>query len=194
MTIADISKLLFFTSIIVWLLPPFKQFKGKYFLFFLILACMDPINLLFIFIIKSPFHIHSQILILFYYCSLLSLIEKKLLRKNWIWILLIALVLFSPTIFHFNRNEIVLVYILLQLWITLIILKNLITNFVSAGKLSLFHVVFLFYQFTAITKFSNLLIGFADATAFFILTSIAQIIFGLFFSVYTESDKTGDTV
>lgn len=192
MTSADISKLLFFTSIIVWLLPPFKQFKGKYFLFFLILACIDPISLFFMYIIKSP--LPSQVVILVFYFSLLSIIEKNLLKKYWIWILLIALVLFSPTIFHFNRNEIVLVYILLQTGITLIILKNLITNYVSFGKLNLFLLVFLFYQFTSITKFSNLLFGFADATAFFILTTIVQIIFGLFFSVHTESDKTGDTV
>lgn len=188
MTFADVSKLLFFTSIIVWLLPPFKQYKGKYFLFFLILACIDPISLFFVYITK--FALPSQVIILFFYCLLLSLIEINLLRKNWIWFVLIALVLFSPTIFHFDRNEITWIYILLQLGITLIILKNLITNFASAGKLSLFHLVFLFYQFTTIAKFSNLLTGFADATAFFMLTTIAQITFGLFFTIYRE-DKSG---
>ena len=192
MTSADISKLLFFTSIIVWLLPPFKQFKGKYFLFFLILAFMDPINLLFFYIFKSPFQ--SQISIFLNYGLLLSLIEKNLLKKYWIWLLLITLVLFSPTFFHFRGNEIILIYILLQMGITLIVLKNLITNYVSAGKLSLFLLVFLLYQFTTITKLSNLLFGFADAFAFFILTTIVQIIFGLYFSVYTENDKAGDSV
>jgi hypothetical protein len=192
MTSVDISKLLFFTSIIIWLLPPFKQFKGKYFLYFLILAFMDPISLFFVFIIKSP--LQSQISILLIYCSLLSIIEKNLLRKYWIWVLLITLALFSPSIVHFNSKEIIFVYLLLELGITLIILKILITNYVSFGKLSLFLVVFLFYQFTTLTKLSNLLFGFADAFAFFILTSIVQIIFGLFFSVYTESDKTGDIV
>lgn len=188
MSTADLTKLLFFTSIIVWLLPPFKQFKGRYFLFFLILAFMDPINLLFLFIFKSP--LQSQITILLNYCLLLSLIDINLLKKHWIWIILISLVLFSPTIFHFDRNEVIVVYILLKLGITLIILKNLITNYVSAGKLSLFHLVFLFYQLMTIAKFSNLLTGFADATVFFILTSIAQILFGLFFSIYRE-DKSG---
>lgn len=188
MTSADISKLLFFTGIIVWLLPPFKQYKGKYFFFFLILACMDPINLLFLFIIRSD--LQSQVSILLKYCLLLSLIEKNFLRKNWIWIMLMTLILFSPTIFHFDKNEIVLVNVVLLLGTTLVILKNLITNFVSAGKLSLFLLVLLFYQFTVIAKFSNILIGFADATAFFMLTSIAQIIFGLFFSIYRE-DKSG---
>ena len=86
-----------------------------------------------------------------------------------------------------------MIFILLQIGITLIILKNLITNYVTTTKLSLFHIVFLFYQFTAVAKFSNLLIGFAEAYAFFILTTIAQIIFGLFFSIYRE-DKSGLTI
>ncbi len=192
MTPTDISKLLFFTSIIVWLLPPFKQFKGKYFIFFLILAFIDPINLLFFYVIRSP--LQSQISILLIYCLLLSIIEKNLLRKYWIWFFLIILVLFSPTVFHFNMNQITLVYVLLNLGITLIILKNLITNYVLIGKISVFLTVFLFYQFTIITKLSNLLFGFADAFSFFILTTIAQIIFGLFFSVFTENDKAGDSV
>lgn len=188
MTIADISKLLLFTSIIVWLLPPFKQYKGKYFFFFLILACIDPISLFFIFVIKSS--LPSQILILFNYCLFFSLLELNFIKKNWIWIFLITLVLFTPTIFHFTLIQITWVLIIIQSGITLIILKNLITNFVSEEKLSLFHLVFLFYQFTAISKLSNLLIGFADATAFYILTTIVQIIFGLFFSIYRE-DKSG---
>lgn len=193
MIAADISKVLFFTSVIVWLLPPFKQFKGEYFLFFLILAFMDPINLFFLFIVKSAVF-QSQIIILLNYCLLLSIIEKNLLRKYWIWFFIITLILFFPTIFHFTGNEIIFVYIVLQLGIALIILKNLITNYVLVGKLSLFLLVFLLYQFTTITKLSNLLFGFADAFAFFIFTTIVQIIFGLFFSVFTENDKAGDSV
>jgi len=191
MTQIDISKLLFFTSVIIWLLPPFKQYKGRYFVFFIILACHDPIHLLSILIFN--FYLPSQITILFNYCLLLSLIEKNLLKKHWIWIFIIVLVLLALMALHFTRNQITLALIIIQSGITLIILKNLITNYVSAGKLSLFHVVFLFYQFTAIAKFSNLIIGFSDATAFFILTSIAQIIFGLFFSIFRE-DKSGLTI
>jgi len=188
MTIVDISKFLFFTSTIVWILPPIKQYNGKYFLYFLILACMDPIHMLFSFITKST--LPSQISVLILFCLLLSLIERLILKKYWVWIVLITIVLFAPTIFNFNRNEIIFVYILLQLGMGLIILKNLITNFVSVGKLSLFHLVLLFYQFTNVAKYSNILIGFADAIAFFILSTIAQIIFGLFFSIYRE-DKSG---
>ncbi|PKL82510.1 MAG: hypothetical protein CVV24_09745 [Ignavibacteriae bacterium HGW-Ignavibacteriae-3] len=188
MTFADFSKLLFFTGVIVWLIPPFKQYKGRYFLFFLILACLDPIGLFFIFILK--FYLPGQIQILFSYCLLIALIEKNILRKYWIWILIIALVSFFPTIFQFNRQEITFVLILIELGITLIILKNLITNFALSGKLSIFHVVLLTYEFTAIAKFLNLLIGFADATAFFMLTGLAQIAFGLFFSIFRE-DKSG---
>jgi hypothetical protein len=41
----------------------------------------------------------------------------------------------------------------------------------------------LFYQTTILFKVLNMAIGFADATAFFIITTIAQIIFGLYFSI-----------
>jgi len=108
--------------------------------------------------------------------------------------LVVFLGLFSPIIFQLNRNEILFFYIFLQLGITLIILKNLITNYVSADKLSVFLLVFLFYQLTTLTKLSNLLFGFADAFAFFILTTIVQILFGLYFSVFTEHSKTGNAV
>ena len=190
---ADIYKLLFFTSIIVWLLPPFKQFRGKYFFFFLILAFMDPTNLIFLFIIKSSL-LQSQVSIFLTYFLFLSVIEKNLLKKYWILFVVIFFGLLSPIIFQLNGNEILFIYIFLQLGITSIILKNLITNYVSATKLSVFLLVFLFYQLTTLTKLSNLLFGFADAFAFFILTTIVQILFGLYFSVFTEDNKTGDTV
>jgi hypothetical protein len=124
---------------------------------------------------------------------LLSLIDFKILQKKWVWIIPITLVLFFPSIFRFNENQIIIVYLLFQSGITLIILKNLITGFASSDKLSLFHIVFLFYQFTVMAKFINFIVGFADAFAFFTLTSIAQIIFGLFFSIYRE-DKSGLTI
>ena len=191
MNLTDIAKILFFTSIIIWILPPFKQYKGRYFYFFAIFAIIDPINLIFPFIFKlnSP----PQITIFLLYAALLSLIDFKYLKANWIWVLIFTIVLFFPTIFKFDSTKIVLTYVFLEAAITLIVLKNLITLFVAKEKLSLFHTIFLIYQLTIIVKFSNLLIGFADALAFFILTSIAQIFFGLYFSIFRE-DKPGVSV
>ena len=191
MNVADITKLLFFVSIFVWLIPPFKQYKGKYFLFFLILSCIDPINLLFLFIIKTAYQ--PQIMLIINYLLLLSLINFILLKKYWPWVILVSILLLSPTIFKFDSSKIVIIYILLNSGIALIILKSLITSFVTVEKLNLFLTIFLIYQLTVIAKFSNLILGFADAVAFFILTSIAQIIFGLFFSVYRE-DKSGKSI
>jgi hypothetical protein len=46
-----------------------------------------------------------------------------------------------------------------------------------------------FYELTVILKFFNIIIGFADAYGFYFVTSIAQIIFGLFFSIVREDES-----
>ncbi|MDH7606067.1 MAG: hypothetical protein QHH13_14300, partial [Melioribacter sp.] len=52
-----------------------------------------------------------------------------------------------------------------------------------------FYIVLLFYELTLITKFLIILFNTEDATAYFIITTIFQITFGLFFSIFRE-DKT----
>lgn len=191
MSLIDLAKLLYFFSVIVWLLPPFKQYKGRYFLFFLILAVIDPITFSYSFITKST--LPSQVFILFNYFLVLSLITKNMIKKSWLLFLLLTLVMFVPTIFQFDRIQNLGVVILLQSTIAFIILKNFITHYIATRSISVFHSVFLFYLFTIILKYLNILVGYADATAFFFLTSIAQIVFGLFFSVHREN-KSGLTV
>lgn len=191
MSLTDLTKLLIFLSVIVWLLPPFKQYKGRYFLFFLILAVIDPIAFSYGFITRTT--LPGQVSTLFHYSLILSLISKDVIKKNWVFFLLLTLVMFVPTILRFDRIQNLLVNILLQSVITFIILKNFILHFVTNRSISVFHSVFLFYQFTNILKYLNILVGYADATAFFYITSIAQIAFGLFFSIHREN-KSGLTV
>ncbi|MDP2036084.1 MAG: hypothetical protein Q8L04_01780, partial [Ignavibacteria bacterium] len=71
-----------------------------------------------------------------------------------------------------------------------VFLKWLITTYVETKKLNIFYLMLVFYMLTVILKFFNLLFGFADASAFFIITTIAQIIFGLFFS-FVREDGSG---
>jgi hypothetical protein len=66
------------------------------------------------------------------------------------------------------------------------ILKRFIVNYAFEKRVNVFNLILIFYFLTIITKFFNLLTGFADAIAFFIITSIAQVIFGLYFSIVRE--------
>lgn len=191
MNILSVSKFLYFLSIIIWLFPPFRQYRGKYFLFFLILALMDPVALGYGFIFRQNFPI--QISTIFVFFLLISLVPRDFFRKYYPVFASLFLVLVILTLFALNHTQNYGVIILINCGIFLIILKDFITSYARRGNLSLFYFFFIFYELTLIMKLLNVILGFADATAFYVLTSITQIIFGIFFTIYRE-DKAGNTV
>jgi hypothetical protein len=71
----------------------------------------------------------------------------------------------------------------------LFFLKFLIVDYVNNKRIKLFFLMLVFYELTVILKFFNIIIGFADAYGFYFVTSIAQIIFGLFFSIVREDES-----
>ncbi len=191
MTIPEIFKILYFTSIIVWLIPPIRQFRGNLFWYFLILAVSDPISL----VLKS-FSLDNISPIIFMGISFLlivSLLGKENLRKYRILLVSILLLILFVSSFQFDYKFYFTFIILINFFIFFIFLKEFIVRYVSASHISVFYIFLLLYMLTVILKFFNMLMSFADATAFFFLTSIAQIIFGLYFSIFRE-DKPGPAV
>lgn len=188
MTISELIRYLFYFSIFLWLIPPIRQFKKHYFYFFLILALMDPISLLYFEIVKKSmplgFYLFAN------YFLLLSTFEKDSLLRNLYLILISGVVLLGMLIFAgFTLKQIYIILIAIQFLIFATTLKKFIVKYAFEKKFDLFLLVLNFYLITIITKFFNLLVGFADATAFFLITSIAQIIFGFFFSIVRENNS-----
>ncbi len=178
-------KTIFFISIIVWLFPPIRQFKTKYFWFFLILALADPItHFLRQFSIYNPsyyFYVFISFLLI------VSLQDKNFIIKAkffWLTIFILSIIGFFLDI---SNNSQLLLLLFTNSVILFILLRNYIVEFVTK-KNNLFLLFLVIYQLTIISKFLNLLLGFADATAFFIITSIFQIAFGLFFSIFREDN------
>lgn len=170
----------------VWLIPPIKQFRTNFFFFFLILALIDPISFLFRNImaknIPFEFYIFANFLLL------ISLIEIDSRKKNTFLFVSLGLILLGIIAFaNFTINQSLIILLAFQFLMLADILKKFIVNYAFEKRISLFLLVLIFYFLTIITKFLNVLTGFADATAFFIITSIAQIIFGLFFSIAREN-------
>jgi len=188
MNIIQLSKILFYTSIIVWLFPPVRNFKRKYFLYFVFLAISDPISLL---LRKVGLHSRyiSIIFIIFCFCYLISVLDKNEIKRYKY--LLIFVVLFTLLLnFIVNKQDIVLLTFIIIHWIIfLIFFKHFSTFLINERIISVFYIVLLFYELTIITKFLIILFNAEYATAFFIITSIFQIAFGLFFSIFRE-DKT----
>ena len=127
----------------------------------------------------------------FIYLLVVSVLSEELLKKFKYAFIAIPL-LFSLIIPLMTTKYYHFLFICMDLVILFVFLRWLITSYVDKKKLNIFYLMLVFYILTVILKFFNLLIGFADASAFFIITSIAQIIFGLFFSIARE-DESGIT-
>jgi len=198
MSIITILKILFYISIFIWLFPPIRQWKTKFFYFFLILALADPISIFIsLFIIKN----NNFYFPLISYLQLVSIINYKNIPKlkaityNLLLVgIIILLFIFNQpktgiiiSLFVFNQPKAVVPII--HFIITIVFMKELLVKFVFDRMLNIFYLMLIFYEFTIILKYFNVILGFTDATAFFIITTIFQIAFGLFFSIFRE-DKT----
>lgn len=122
------------------------------------------------------------------YLMIISLLEKPTIKKNFFPIVFILLVIILLTILTSKTNIPYSIMMANNLVITIIVLKNFIVEYADKSKINIFLLVLIFYMITSILKFINLLLGFADAAAFFIITSIAQIAFGFFFSIFREDN------
>lgn len=192
MSTITLSEFLVYFSILVWLIPPFRQLGKDKFYFFLILAIMDPIALIYFEIFKHTISFNYYILGI--YTLLASILWKKNSSKFNYSIIFVGLCLtLLLLVLNFNIKEDLIVVLLIQLVILIILLKTFIVDYAVYSRFNIFHLILVFYILTSISKFFIVLIGLADATAFFHITTIAQILFGFYFSIYRE-DKTGNAV
>lgn len=180
------SKILLYTSIVIWLIPPIRQYGNVFFSFFLILALLDPIALLFRYLFLSTipfeFYIFANFLLL------ISIVDRSKIKSNVFFFIAIGFFLLVIILFaNFSNNQSIIILLSFQFLILSVVLKKFIVNYAFDKSINVFQLMLIFYFLTNITKFFNVLTGFADATAFFIITTIAQIIFGLYFSIVREN-------
>ena len=186
MKTAEILSYLYFAGVIVWILPPIRQYKGYMFDFFLVLAIIDPASLLYGFLTRT--NLPLWLVTLFIYLLIISVTTEELLKRfRYIFISLpLLFVLFIP---YMSTMYYHIVFISMDAILLFVFLKWFITAYVATNKLNVFYLMLVFYMLTVILKFFNLLIGFADASTFFFTTTFAQIIFGLFFSFVREGES-----
>ena len=179
----DFFKLLYIASIVIWCLPPIKQYGNRLFYFFLILALLDP--LAFFYRLITHFHFPTWLYTIIIYICILTTLDKSILKK-YVYVFAAILVFFVISIPYQTKILSNIIMIIELIGFLLVFLKNLIVFYVQKKKLNIFYLVLVFYILTNILKYFNLLFGFANAIALFIITSIIQIAFGFFFSIVRE--------
>ena len=175
------AELIVYISIVFWLLPPFRQFKGAYFLYFLILALSDPLAIFSVKLIGAPPHvIHTFASILLFY----SINPKSAnIRRNW----------FSHSIFIigfiiaiFFLHNLLYIVLIIHLMILFKFLKLTLVTSYKLDILNIFYLVLIFYELSIIINLLDFLGSNEFRIIIYYMTLSFQILMAIFFTIFTE--------
>ena len=175
---------IYYSAIAIWIFPPLRQIKSKYFYFFLFLILSE----IFAYIFHKLFITNTIVIYsVFSYLLVISLFNSNTVKKNIYYLIAALIILVLSSSYIKPLNDIYLIFF--QALMFVIILKNIILHFISNRIINVFQLVLAFYVLTLITKFLNLFTGTADAYTYFIITSTFEILFGLFFSIFKADNS-----
>lgn len=181
----SISHIIYWCSILIWILPAVRQYGSKYFRFFLVLGISDPLaKTMFIFFGIDPLRMFVVLAIIL----LISLFNFRSSRNNLI-AAFISIILVSLTAFTLSATT---ANILLVIFHVLII-STIITHFViTIGKeeyINFFYIALVLYETSIIIK----LFFYLTKSDFFItnfyLTTGFEILLAIFFITFRSDDK-----
>jgi hypothetical protein len=168
-----------YISILFWLFPPFRQIRGGYFLFFLLMGYSDPLALLFRWAFSFNVEYTHLIMSLFYIFSVLY--YNKNLNLKWIVTLLILL-LFSICLG--NQTIRLLTIVSFHILIIFQILIPAVKEFYLKQRINLYLSMILIYELTLILRYIVFVSNYTTGVYYFYLSGIFEIFICLFFIFY----------
>jgi len=169
----------------VWLIPPFRQSKTRFFLYFLILALSDPVNIGSFYIFHTGIWTGNVLTSCF---SLITLLETQRIKKN-----IILIIIYVAIIFYFlinsNMNGMRLLTGINLFFVLLLFANDFVISLKNNASINLFYIAVLLYNMTNFTKvifsFSHIKTGFI----YFYITTFFQIFIALYFSFYNVKNS-----
>lgn len=166
---------------IIWLLPPIRQYGGKYFYFFLILAIADPLTYLLLKITQSNMNSINIISAFILFTILLN--SKSFLRR---WLILIPifmlLIIINFVSYEFQHATLIFIHVL----IIMLIFKITVVYIFDKNELNFFHFSLLLYEAIIVLRGIAILSELDTGIVFFYLCAIFQILLAIFFSIFRE--------
>jgi hypothetical protein len=174
-----LAKIIAYISILVWLLPPFRQLKGGYFLYFLISGYSDPLAILLGEVFRlNPYYTH---LLIAFLLSISILFYSKKLNSKWIASLILLLIL---SLWLGNKNTIFIPIIIFRFLIILQLLISFSNEFLLKQRINIYLSVLIFYEITIILKYAAVGCNYSLGIYFYYLTSVFGMLICLFFIFY----------
>lgn len=180
-----IESIITYISAIVWLFPPIRQYKTKYFLFFLILALKNSFN-------EAALHMNFSnpltIDLIAAYLILASLVWRKISLKSLI-IFLTGLLLLIIAGNYLTLFGIVSLKVILSSILVFIFSKDTILSFHKTAKINLFYLMLTFYEITIVIKFIDYITFAKIGVIYFNITTAFELLIGVFFIIYNSANS-----
>lgn len=174
-----LAKIIAYISILVWLLPPFKQLKGGYFLYFLISGYSDPLVILLGEVFRlNPYYTH---LLIAFLLSISILFYSKKINSKWIASLILLLML---SLWLGDKNTIFIPIIIFRFLIILQLLNSFANEFLLKQRINIYLSVLIFYEITIMLKYAAVGCNYSLGIYFYYLTSVFGMLICLFFIFY----------
>ena len=177
-------KYLAIISIVVWLITPIRQYKTRYFWFFLTLGLADPVSI----IAARNFHIMiTQLYVILSILFFFSVIEYKKITiyKVSFYIAIVGVGCFS--FFHVWEYG-AFFYTAVLFLVLVVIVKQSFQFVIEKGSINIFHMLLIFYQALNVFKSLSMLLNFSTGVWFYFISNVVQILIGIFFALYREDD------
>ena len=169
-------------SVLTWIIVPFRQYKKRFFIFFLIYGVMDPIVLITLLLLHlNTFRIFIPLVVL----SIFSLFEIKTIKNN-IFLVIITMVS-SLVLSCFGNVKLLRICLMLLDLVTFILfLKYALIEFYKEDHINLFYFMLCVYEISLVLKFMLYIINIKTGVIFLYLTLLFEAFIGIYFIIYNE--------
>lgn len=175
----SIARIIIYISAFIWLLPPIRQYKRMYFLYFLILGLSDPINILLVTQFSIPTnYVHS----ISSFCIILTVITFPD-KLKYILIIITSFVYVLCLVYIENLLYLMLI---LHFSILIIFIKRTLIPVFQKNLLSIFNLALLFYELSIVVNFAMVLGGGSIQYLIYYVSLFFQLSMAIFFTIFTE--------
>ena len=181
----SVALIIIYLSVIVWLFPPFRQYKGNYFFYFLVLSLSDPTSLFLVSQFKVPNNIIHSVS---GYGLILSLIVISKTFKTNVKLTVSVSIIFIFCLMYIENS----LYIMLieHVIILVIFIKRAIIPVFLDRIINLFYCALLLYEMSIVLNLALLVGGGSILYLIHYVTLFFQILIAIFFTIYTEKSQS----
>jgi len=183
----NLSNTIFYLSILIWLLPPFRQYKTFFFSYFLVLGIAD----ILVFFTTKFFEISSyDFYVIVSFCLFIALQEIEYLKKKKMMFIGLGLIVICLSFFRIEKNPYIFLIAFLHLMIIFRILYLFVMVAAEKQVINFFYLVLAFYEFTILLKFLNFLFPLnVEAQTYFYITTGFELLVGIFYTTFREDSR-----